>query len=303
MARLRSCRAAACLSAGLVLCFFGPDFKTFTLTQTSAHQSLPLPRSSLRPGHGASSDVPRGDGGFAEHSGLRSLRGLVASVAVAGLCARGLRIAMRSGSASFGQHFMPSLKNAKRKRYTRPKKHPGSWDAMRQPRRYELYDILEELDETTPWYTIVSEPEEPMLPVEGVPLKERYPWAGDLQRVHPDKEEMENSEEDRMAPLFLPLSKAPPPTGRRQRYIERRGFATGKQPPWLNRPEIGYEVHVPHDMPFKKHRQPEPWQMGPKLRQQWKEEQAAKQLAAGGQVADDVEEDDDLDAALDAMDE
>merc|ERR1711972_675572 len=132
-----------------------------------------------------------------------------------------------------------------------------------------------------------------MGPEEGKPLKERYPWAGELKRVHPLKERIENDEKERMAPAFLPLSKAPPPTGRRQRFIERRGYATFAHPPWLNQPEIGYEVYVPHTMPFKKHRQPEPWQMGPKLKKQYYEEQAAKRLAAG---ETDVEEDeDDLD--------
>jgi len=206
-----------------------------------------------------------------------------------------------SGSANVGQHFMPNLKGAKKKHVLRPRKNYGTFSALRQPRRYELYDILEELDESTPWYTIVSEPEEPMMPVEGVPLKERYPWAGELKRVHPKKEAYEDSEEDRMAPAFLPLWKAPPPTGRRQRYIERRGFATAKQPPWLNRFEVGYEVRVPHDMPFEKHRMPDPKRMGPKLKAQYFKEQEAKQLAAGEQAAGAGKDDDDLDAELDAM--
>merc|ERR1712032_535404 len=80
----------------------------------------------------------------------------------------------------------------------------------------------EELDEKVPWYTVVSEPEEPMEPVFGSITGTQLP-----------------------------------PAGRRQNYIERRGWMQRKAcPPWLNRPLIGTEVYVDNDTPWKKDRRP-----------------------------------------------
>merc|ERR1719401_685183 len=120
----------------------------------------------------------------------------------------------------------------------RPKKRYGTAKARWVPRRYELYDILEEMDKNVPWYTVISEPEVPKEPVMDVPLMERYPWAEPF-KTHPKKIELESGE-DRLEPLFGSFtSQCLPPIGRRQNYIERRGWPKYNYPPWLNRPLVG----------------------------------------------------------------
>lgn len=207
------------------------------------------------------------------------------------------RVAMNSqgqgGRDVWGQRGV-QLKGTKKQAVGRARKLYGSHGARKVPRRYPLYDILEMIDSTVPTYTIISEPKDPLQPVEKVPLLKRYPWAGDLTRVHKRKIKEENGlKESRMEPFFGSWTGAGlPPKGRRQGYIARRGFPTYNHPPWLNRPLIGEEVWVPGNMSWKKHRSPEPWQLKPKKRQ----ELEAKLLAeAQARAASDAD--------MDAMDE
>lgn len=177
------------------------------------------------------------------------------------------RVVMRSqgqgGRFNFGQPFMPQLKKTKKRALYRLKKNYGTNAALAVPRRYPLYDILEELDETTPVYTVVEEPEEPMLPVEGVPITKRYPWAGGLGKLPKAKIEMEApGAEERLEPYFGSIVGSNlPPTGRRQRYVYRQGWPNYNHPPWVNKPLIGQEVRVPGDMPWSKDRTPKMWQL------------------------------------------
>ncbi|CAJ1365086.1 unnamed protein product, partial [Effrenium voratum] len=130
-------------------------------------------------------------------------------------------------------HGKPQVKAAKRAARWRSRKKYGSYGARQVPRRYPLYDILEELYDKVPTYTIVSEPDVPMEPVMKVPLTERYPWAGDLSKVHPLKQEKEHGEnEDRMEPLWAAWNGAGhPPQGREQMYEKRMGWPTYNHPP------------------------------------------------------------------------
>jgi hypothetical protein len=212
------------------------------------------------------------------------------------------RVAMNSqgqgGRDVWGQRGV-QLKGAKKRAVGRARKLYGSHGARKVPRRYPLYDILEMIDSTVPTYTVISEPKDPMMPVEKVPLLKRYPWAGDLTRVHGRKKKEEDGlKESRMEPFFGSWTGAGlPPKGRRQGYIARRGFPTYNHPPWLNRPLIGEEVWVPGNMSWKKHRSPQPWQLKPKKRQ----ELEAKLLAEAKARAASDEDMDAMDEELEAL--
>lgn len=154
---------------------------------------------------------------------------------------------------------LPRLKGAKKMSRMRKRKNYGSYGARQLPRRYPLYDILEELDETLPQYTIISEPEEPLEPVLHVPLNKRYPWAGKLEKVHPRKMKREHGRNpNRMEPLFGSWTGAgSPPRNRMQKYVLRRGFPSYNYPPWLNHPGTpGWKIDP--DEPWRKHRGPGP---------------------------------------------
>ncbi|CAJ1388486.1 unnamed protein product, partial [Effrenium voratum] len=159
-------------------------------------------------------------------------------------------------------HGKPQVKAAKRAARWRSRKKYGSYGARQVPRRYPLYDILEELYDKVPTYTIVSEPDVPMEPKMKVPLTERYPWAGDLSKVHPLKQEKEHGEnEDRMEPLWAAWNGAGhPPQGREQMYEKRMGWPTYNHPPWINKPMIGQDIKVSSSQKWSKHRDPKSWQ-------------------------------------------
>lgn len=225
------------------------------------------PAQPLAAGEAAVATAARGtDRGSA--LGMADASALCIGVAVlAAAAAARKRVAMRSqaqgGRFNFGQPFFPQLKGTKKRSLYRLKKNYGTAPALAVPRRYPLYDILEELDETTPVYTVVEEPEEPMMPVEHVPITDRYPWADNLERLPRKKIDMEDSEsEDRLEPYFGSITGANlPPLSREQKYVYRRGWANYNHPPWLNRPLIGEGCKVPGDMKWKKDRTPEFWQL------------------------------------------
>lgn len=180
------------------------------------------------------------------------------------------QVAMRSqaqgGRYNLWQTFMPKVKGGKKMALFRPKKNYGSFPARQLPRRYPLYDILEHLDKKVPVYTIISEPEEPLRPVYDVPLKDRYPWAGKLNKVHWKKYKEEKSWKTGLEPLFGNIyTENLPPQGRRQTYVDRKGwhnFAKWKHPIWLNRAYPG--MYIPKEkmnaIPFRKDRRPR-WDM------------------------------------------
>lgn len=164
----------------------------------------------------------------------------------------------------------------------------GSAKARQLPRRYPIYDILEELDETLPAWTIIDEPEEPLQPLEDVPLLERYPWAGELKRVHPQKQEREHgSEERRMMPLYGSVMVDPNPKGRRQKYIERSMYKNQEinlHPRYLQRPRKGEKVEIDDKEHWKRHRTPGIWQLEPKMREEIYRQQEEEHIDENGFV-------------------
>lgn len=216
------------------------------------------------------------------------------STALRGASSRvGMQSQGQGGRNNLGQFFMPKVKGAKKSSLFRPRKNFGSHGARKLPRRYELYDILEEIDENVPTYTVISEPEEPMQPVMDVPLMKRYPWAGEM-KVPEAKKELEDNPETALEPLFQSWTDAPPPLSRRQLYIERRGWPTYHYPPWINRPEAGKGHSIPGNLDWAKDRRPEFSQLSEK--QQARMELKESQMSA---AMDDVI--DEMDGALDAM--
>merc|ERR1719414_74456 len=209
--------------------------------------------------------------------------GLCGMALAAAACIRGLKLAMNSqgqgGRFNVGQYYMPKLKGAKKMAVLRPRKPYGSHGARKVPRRYELYDKLEEIDETTPWYTVLSEPEEALESCRDVPIMQRYPWAGPLNELPKAKQRIENDTTTALEPYFGSLRDNPPPMGRTQNYVHRRGWPRYNHPPWINRPLIGTGISKPNDKPFSKDRRPredDTW-AGSRSRKLWeKEEQARK---------------------------
>lgn len=233
---------------------------------------------------------------------MLSLCGAAAAAVAADLCLRGLRILMRSqgqgGKATIGQSWMPTVKGAKKRALFRGRKNPGSHGARKVPRRYPLYDLLEEYDKTLPTYTVVWEPEEPMKAVEDVPLLERYPWANSLKKVNKKKQEMESGD-DKMERLFGSYTRENlPPMSRRQKYVPRMGYPHYNYPPWINRPLAGTELQIPAATRWKKDRRPTFEQLPYKeqeailLQQAMQKQEPDPALVAVG---------DDVDDALDAM--
>jgi hypothetical protein len=202
------------------------------------------------------------------------------------------RVIMRSGGAS----HMPKIKGAKKMAMFRPRKNYGTHGARKVPRRYELYDILEEIDETIPTYTVISEPEEPLEPVKDVPLTERYPWAGPIDSVCEEKKELESSVSTRLEPYFSNFTREGlPPWGRRQQYVFRRGWPRYHYPPWINKPKVGDGVRLPGSLPFLKDRRPAAWQLSDKQlakreaeRKAKRAERKAKRLAETQDEVDDA---------------
>lgn len=284
----------ACAIVATLACLGLPRPGAFVVPGRSSGEQVAQHFPRLATVHGAAPEGPRLEG-----AGFRVLCGVALSAL--GICVglRG-RVAMHA-SFNMGQPFMPSLKGAKERRVMQRKKPFGTWDAVRQPRRWELWDILEEYDETWPGMTIISEPDEPMMPVEGADLQDRYPWAGKLDVKKEFEEQEAWDSEDRLEPMSQPMWKAPPPLSRAQKWIYRRGWTGMSQPPWLNDFEVGYEVTVPGDTLWKKFREPTPDQMGPKLRAEYEEMQRKKLTGGAAEAADDGEDGDDLDDALDAM--
>jgi hypothetical protein len=161
------------------------------------------------------------------------------------------QVAMRSqgqgGRFNLWQRMMPKVKKTKKLAITRPRKAPGSWRGARLPKRYPLYDILEDIDENVPDYTIVEEPEEPMQPVYDVGIKKRYPWAGPLDRLTDEKIEKERTWDSGMEPLHGSIIHTMlPPLGLVQNFEMHKGTNLYRErarfPPWLNRPPRGLGV-------------------------------------------------------------
>jgi len=218
-----------------------------------------------------------------------------------GAARQGSLIAMRSqgqaGRFNHGQLAMPTVKGGKKMAVFRPRNNYGSHGARKVPIRYPLYDILEEIDEKIPAYTVVSEPEEFYKPDRDAPLTERYPWAGSLEKVPQQKQDLENGE-DALEPLFGSIVyENLPPTGRSQNYVLRRGWPRYDHPPWINRPKWGTEVKVPHRMKWKKDRRPEEWQLPRSLREQFKKPERLETTELEEEVLDEMED------ALDAFTE
>jgi len=225
---------------------------------------------------------------------------LAASLSVAA-CHRALGVAMRSqgqgGRGNFGQFFMPTIKGPRKKSFFRKRKNYGSHQARRLPRRYPLYDKLEEYDKTLPVYTIISEPEEPLKPVEG-PLTERYPWAGDF-RVDRKTYARESDKYTRKEPFFAHfVHESPAPRGLEQQFVHRRGWPTQKYPPWLNKPLAGSETFSKNSWYFRSYRKPAPWQYKPEMRHKLFPEEYDEK----GRPYDDDEEDEELDDILEEDD-
>lgn len=302
MAGLRGCRAAGCLLAGLLLCVCSAPFAAFTAAQGKGRVPPALHRAGTLPvePRATSSGAAAGSAG---RTALLSLCGAALAAAAAArrrvaLCSQG-----QGGRFNRGQYYMPKLKGAKKMAVLRPRKPYGSHSARKVPRRYDLYDKLEEIDETVPVYTVVSEPEEPMQPEMDAPIARRYPWAGKLMKLHEEKQKLENDRETALEPYFGSFTKQNlPPIGRRQQYVFRRGWPRYNHPPWINRPLIGEGVKVTGGTKWKKDRRPQPWQLSRKNRRLYEEEQAKKEAEAA-ELEELPEEDDDLDAALDAMEE
>merc|ERR1711879_213289 len=123
---------------------------------------------------------------------------------------------------------------------------------MAIPRRYKLYDILEEIHDKIPTYTVISEPEEPEKALRDAPLLERYPWAGPLDKVPQEKQDIENGP-DKLENYFGSYTyDARPPWGRRHHLIDRRGWPRVHTPPWLNRPLWGEGCKTHPHMPWSK---------------------------------------------------
>ena len=163
------------------------------------------------------------------------------------------------------------------------------------PIRYDVYDKLEEYDETLPWYTVLSEPAKSQPSIRDAPLLKRYPWAEPFKTPE-KKQAAEADAKNALEPLFGNfIYDIPPPLTRTQRYIERRGFPTYQYPPWVNKPKFGTKW-------------PEVWQ-GRKNKEMGKlpflrdrrcggREKDPEQLEAA--IDDGF---DDMDAVLDALDE
>jgi hypothetical protein len=140
--------------------------------------------------------------------------------------------------------MMPKVKVTKKLSIMRRRKIPGSWRAARLPRRYPLYDILEDLDDKVPDYTIVEEPEEPMKPVYDVGIEKRYPWAKPLDRLTEEKIEQERTWDSGMEPLYGNIIHTMlPPLGLVQNFEMHKGTNLYRErthyPPWLNAPPKG----------------------------------------------------------------
>jgi len=298
MARLTALTAAsaAAAAAALLACGIAGEFSAFTAVapprsaagfeSALSHQQQ---RWSIASSRGATAEAVLG---------FRvGVAAALVTLAAATALRRATRIAMQSqgqgGRNNLGQFFMPKVKGAKKSSLFRPRKNFGSHGARKLPRRYELYDILEEIDENVPTYTVLSEPEEPMQPVMDVPLMKRYPWAGQM-KVPEAKKELEDNPETALEPLFQSWTDAPPPLSRRQLYIERRGWPTYHYPPWINRPEAGKGHSIPGNLDWSKDRRPEFSQLSEK--QQARMELKESQMSA---AMDDVI--DEMDGALDAM--
>jgi hypothetical protein len=181
------------------------------------------------------------------------------------------KVAMRGrqgGRFNLWQSFMPRIKGAKMMAIFRPRKSPGSSKARQMPRRYELYDVLEEMTAKVPTYTIIEEPEEPILPVFDVGIKERYPWAGPLENVNWRKIEEEENYYTAMEPLYgSSVHQNSAPSGRTQTYEQRRGYErASKFPMWLNIPVKGAEIGKEkiNNLQWQKDRRPRRWQLTPK---------------------------------------
>mmetsp|Transcript_9749 Transcript_9749/g.19515 ORF Transcript_9749/g.19515 Transcript_9749/m.19515 type:complete len:302 (-) Transcript_9749:101-1006(-) len=291
-------RVTGCLLAGLLLCISSAELTSFVAAQLK----VPAPSARLSGSAGSSAlatELRVSSSSRAGGSGVAALLGLCGAALVAAV-ARGRRVAMYSqgqgGRANVGQYFMPKLKGAKKMAVLRPRKNYGSHDARKVPRRYPLYDILEEIDEKVPWYTVVSEPEDVPAINRDAPILERYPFAGPLGGVPEEKQEIENNSETALEPFFGSWTDAPPPIGRRQNYVARRGWPRYNHPPWINRPLIGEGVKVPGNLPWSKDRRPKPENM---TRAQLRKYKKAQPAEITDEVIDEL--DDGLDDALDAM--
>jgi len=181
----------------------------------------------------------------------------IGAALLAVVCARGARVLMRGGQSgrfNYGQQNTGQLKSTKKRHTLRPRKQFGSHSARKLPRRYELYDKLEEYDDTLPYYTILSEPDKPEEASENVPLSERYAWAGEVN-MHPQKLE----ENKRLEPLYgSSVWQNLKPMTRRQKWEgqARKGhFQSHNYPKWAYEPDWnGLRPNLPQDMEWESDR-------------------------------------------------
>lgn len=299
-ARLRGFDSAVALCCLLACGSLLPSTSPATLADFLAARVQVRPPPPRRGGVALGPRPVASCGAVAE--GSRALIGLCGALV---LCVRGARLALRSqgqgGRFNVGQYYMPKLKGAKKMAVLRKRKNYGTHGARKVPRRYPLYDILEELDEKLPWYTVISEPEEPLDPVMDVPLLERYPWAESLEKVPKEKQEKESRPATGMEPYFGSFTRQNlPPRGRRQLYVFRRGVPRYNHPPWINRPLIGQGVKVIHNLPYKKDRRPRMEWLTVRERKRLKR-QLKQNDKAMNEVVDELG--DGLDAELDGLKE
>jgi hypothetical protein len=247
MTELPKLQVAACLAfcGVLVLLHSQANFTVFAIGEAGRHAALP---HSQPINVGVAQDVSAwATGSFqvrdtskrANTSSWSTMTFLGVVVVACGAS----RIVMRSqgqgGRFNQGQGFFPKLKGAKKLAVIRRRKEYGSSRARRLPTRYDIYDKLEEYDETLPWYTVLSEPAEPKPSIRDAPLLERYPWAEPFKTTE-KKQEKEADADKALEPLFGNfIYDIPPPMTRTQNYIERRGFPKYNYPPWINKPKYG----------------------------------------------------------------
>lgn len=84
-----------------------------------------------------------------------------------------------------------------------------------------MYELLEKMP---PEWEIMEEPEDPLNPVENVPLEERYPWAGAfVDKMHPARRREE--EEKPLRPWFGNyLGGFKVPSTRLEKMVDRKGY-------------------------------------------------------------------------------
>lgn len=180
-----------------------------------ATHRAPVPPKAARPAAPHAAET--------ERSGLSFAGAGVGMLVAFAAVSRGLRVAMGSGGQSGRFIFLsrPHLKGIRRRSRLRKKRTPDTYATKRAPKRYMMYEILERMPAE---WEIIEEPEEPLDPVENVPLAERYPYAGPfVHKMHPQR--IAQEEEEPLRPFFGNyLGGYAVPKGRVENRIDRKGY-------------------------------------------------------------------------------